>query len=42
MIAKEAPYQSQLGQETKDLVEQLIKQADQHHVETAQKIQIIR
>ena len=40
MITKEAP-QLALPVETEDLVRQLIKQADEHHIETNLKIQMI-
>jgi hypothetical protein len=41
MITKEAPYPSQLGQEIENLIRQLIKQAEEHHIETTWKIEMI-
>ena len=41
MIANEAPHQSQLEMETKDLILlRLIKQADERHIETTMKFQM--
>ena len=34
LIANDAPYQSQFERETKDLIQRLIKQADEHHTES--------
>ena len=36
-----APYHLQFEREAKDLIQRLIKQADEHHVEVQMKIQMI-
>ena len=41
MIANEEPCQSQFEVEIRDLIKRLVKQADEHHMETRMQIQMI-